>query len=76
MPKFMPRATTRMDPGKNKEGAVSLSYPMLTRVNYTTWASKIKVYMQTYGVWEAVVPKDSKVVVEDKMDKIVMDAIY
>lgn len=72
----MPRATATMDPGKNKDGAVSLSYPMLTRANYTAWALKMKVYMQAHGVWEAVVPKDPTAVVEDKMDKVAMAAIY
>lgn len=72
----MPRATATMDQGKNKDVAVGLSYPMLTRTNYTTLALKMKVYMQAHGVWEAVVPKDPKAVVADKVDKIVMDAIY
>lgn len=76
MPKYMPRALTTMDPGKNKDGAVSLSYPMLTRANYTAWGIKMKVYMQAHGVWEAVAPKDPKAAVEDKMDKIAMAAIY
>ncbi|XP_074363324.1 uncharacterized protein LOC141703782 [Apium graveolens] len=65
-----------MDPGKNKDGAVSLSYPMLTRANYTAWALKMKVYMQAHGVWDAIVPKDPKTVVEDKVDKIAMATIY
>lgn len=55
---------------------MSLSYPKLNRVNYTAWALKMKVYMQAHGVWEAVVPKDPKKVVEEKTDKIALAAIY
>lgn len=35
-----------------------------------------KGYMQAHGVWEAVVPKDPKAVVEEKIDKLAMAAIY
>ncbi|XP_074363890.1 uncharacterized protein LOC141705647 [Apium graveolens] len=65
-----------MEPGKNKDSAVSLNYPMLMRGNYTTWALKMKVYKQTHGVWDVVVPKDSKAPIDDKMDKIAMATIY
>lgn len=58
-----------MDTNKNKEGAFGLSYPMLTKTNYTTWAMKMKVFMQAHGVWEAIEPKDGKAVVEEKTDK-------
>lgn len=76
MPKYMPKAQT-METGKNKEGAISLNYPMLTRANYTAWAMKMKVYMQAHGVWEAVAPKDPKTTtVDDKVDKIALAAIY
>ncbi|XP_074324334.1 uncharacterized protein LOC141661248 [Apium graveolens] len=65
-----------MEPGKNKDSAVSLNYPMLMRGNYTAWALKMKVYMQAHGFWDAVVPKDPKTPIDDKMDKIAMAAIY
>lgn len=67
-----------METGKNKDGMISLNYPMLTRVNYTAWAMKMKVYMQAQGIWEAVSPKDPKAsaAVDEKMDKTALAAIY
>lgn len=66
-----------METGKVKESAISLSYPMLTRANYTAWAIKMKVYMQAHGVWEAVSPKDPETsVVDDKVDKVALAVIY
>lgn len=35
-------------------GSIGLSYPTLVKNNYTTWALKMKVYMQVQGVWTAV----------------------
>ena len=55
----MPKAQL-METGKNKDGTISLNYPMLTRANYTAWAIKMKVYTQAHGVWEAISPKDRK----------------
>ncbi|XP_074363992.1 uncharacterized protein LOC141704701 [Apium graveolens] len=49
-----------MEMGKNKDGMISLNYPMLTRANYTAWAMKMKVYMQAHGVWDAISPKNPK----------------
>lgn len=71
----MPRGVS-METGKNKDNALSLSYPMLNRANYTAWALKVKVNLQAHGVWEAVSPKDPKAVVEDKVDKQALAAIY
>lgn len=66
-----------METGKAKESTINLNYPMLTRGNYTAWAMKMKVFMQAYGVWEAVSPKDPKTtVVDEKTDKIELAAIY
>lgn len=65
-----------MEPTKVKEGGVGLSYPMLTRGNYTAWSLKMKVYMQAHGVWEAVEPKDAKAKVEERKDKIALAVIY
>ena len=62
-----------MDANKGKEGTYGLSYPMLTKANYTVWAVKMKVFMQAHGVWEAIEHKDPKAdpkaVIEEKMDK-------
>ncbi|CAH9098259.1 unnamed protein product [Cuscuta epithymum] len=75
MPKYMPRNFT-MDGSKNKEGAVSLQYPMLAKNNYTPWAIKMKVFMQAQGVWDAIEPADPKAEIEDRKDKMAMAAIY
>ncbi|XP_074361297.1 uncharacterized protein LOC141701567 [Apium graveolens] len=64
-----------METGKNKE-SFGLSYPMLTRGNYTVWALKMKVYMQAHGIWEAVTPKDPNDAIEEKTDKMALAAIY
>ncbi|KAL8145756.1 hypothetical protein AgCh_003778 [Apium graveolens] len=71
MPKM---ATTEVN--KTKEGAVSLSYPMLAKCNYTAWALRMKVFMQAHDVWDAVESKDDKIEVDDRTDKIALDAIY
>lgn len=68
-----------METGKNKEGSIGLSYPMLTKTNYTAWAMKMKVFMQAHGVWEAIEPKepkDPKAAIEEKIDKRAMAVIY
>lgn len=65
-----------MESSKTKEGTLGLSYPMLNRRNYTTWALKMKVYMQAHGVWSAIENENPKVVVEDRTDKIALAAIY
>lgn len=54
----------------------SMSYPMLTKINYTTWAMKMKVIMQAHMVWEATEPTDPKSTVEDRTDKIALSMIY
>lgn len=65
-----------VETGKAKDGAVSLSYPMLSRGNYTAWAMKMKVYMQAHSVWVAVESKDTKTMIDDRTDKIALAAIY
>lgn len=66
-----------MEVGKGKESSsFGLSYPMLTKTNYTTWSIRMKVFMQAHGMWDAVEPKDPKAVVEEKMDKRAMAIIY
>lgn len=65
-----------MAESSKKEGQIGITYPMLTKTNYTVWAMKIRVFMQAHGVWEAVEPKDPKAVVEDKVDKRALAMIY
>lgn len=67
---------TTMEGNKVKGGSIGLSYPTLTRENYTAWSMKMRVYMQAHGVWEAVEPSDPKAVVEGKTDKIALAMIY
>lgn len=67
---------TTMDVNKLKGGSVGLSYPTLTRENYTAWSMKMRVFMQAHGVWEAVEPSDPKVAVEGKVDKVALAMIY
>lgn len=55
---------------------MGLSYPMLTKTNYTTWALKMKVIMQAHSVWEAVEASDPKVACEDRADKVALAMIY
>lgn len=61
---------------KGKDGSITLSYPMLTKVNYTSWYIKMRAFMQAHGIWEAVEPADEKATVEDKVDKVALPAIY
>lgn len=68
--------TTGMDAGKSKGASMGLSYPMLTKTNYTAWSLKMRVIMQAHGVWEAVEAVDTKAVVEDRTDKIALAMIY
>lgn len=67
---------TTKESNKAKGGAFGLSYPMLVRSNYTTWALKMKVFMQAHEVWEAVEPSDPKTPVMEKKDKIALTMIY
>lgn len=66
-----------MDINKVKGGgSIGLSYPMLTKNNYTTWALKMKVYMQAQGVWTAIEPADPKVTTKEKVDKVALAMLY
>lgn len=71
----MPKMTT-LESNKSKENAMGLNYPMLTKTNYAAWSMKMKVFMQAHGVWEAIEPKDPKMVLEEKTDKLALAAIY
>nr|CCI55449.1 PH01B001E05.5 [Phyllostachys edulis] len=55
-----------------REGSISLPYPMLTRSNYTTWAMKMKVFMCTQGVWNAIVDEE----VSERQDQMALAAIF
>lgn len=59
----------------NKEGTVTLSYPMLTKSNYTVCLIKMTVFMQAHGIWEAVEPADHKAKIDDKKDKVALASI-
>lgn len=65
-----------MDVGKSKRGTMGLTFTMLTKTNYTTWAIKMKVSIQAHGVWEAVEPSDPNAMVEDITYKIAFAMIY
>lgn len=72
-------ATNRTETSKTKEGVglgAGLSYPMLTRGNYTAWAIKMKVFMQAHGVWTAIDSKTTDPAVEERTEKIALAAIY
>jgi hypothetical protein len=43
---------------------------MLTGDNYTVWAIKVEANLDAQGVWVAVVPADSTVVVDPKKNKM------
>lgn len=75
MPKYMPR-TVSMEGMKNKDGTVALSYPMLTKSNYTAWSMKMRAVMRAHGIWEAVEPTDPKVDVDEKVDRVAIAAVY
>ncbi|KAL8097180.1 hypothetical protein AgCh_030333 [Apium graveolens] len=75
MPKYMPKTST-METVKSKDGSVGLTYPMLTKSNYTAWALKMKVYMQAHGIWVAVEPINTKEPIEVKTNKMALAAIY
>ncbi|XP_074363655.1 uncharacterized protein LOC141704307 [Apium graveolens] len=65
-----------MDANKMKGGSMGLSYPMLTKSNYTAWALKMRVFMQAHGVWEAIEPTDPKATIDERTDKIALAMIY
>lgn len=75
VPKYMPK-THMMELIKSKEGSVGLSYPMLTRSNYTAWSLNMRVFMQAHEIWGAVVPTDTKVMIEEKTYKVALAAIF
>ena len=64
-----------MEITKTKEGSVGLSYPILTKSNYTTWSLKMKVFMKAQGVWSAI-EGDPKTVADERTVQIALAAIY
>lgn len=75
MLKYMPRMLI-METGKCKDGTMSLTYSILTRENYTVWTTKMRVFMEDHGLWEAIHPEGSKTTIEKKTNKIALAAIY
>lgn len=49
-----------------------LHYLMLTKLNYSVWAIKIRVNLQAQGVWDATQKED----VEERKDRIALTVIY
>ncbi|KAF2311881.1 hypothetical protein GH714_027113 [Hevea brasiliensis] len=58
---------------QEKEGSITLKYPMLTKSNYAAWAIKMEVFMIAQGVWE---PIESEGPVDQRKDKMALAAIY
>ncbi|XP_042756041.1 uncharacterized protein LOC122196853 [Lactuca sativa] len=75
MPKYQSREEMSGSNG-DKDGQITLHYPMLSMNNYGAWAIKICVFMQAHGVWEVVEPRTANTVVEAKKDKMELAAIY
>ena len=56
-----------------KEATGSVTYPMLTRTNYTEWAILMRVNMQAQGIWDPVV--DGPDAVTQRADRSALAAI-
>ncbi|KAL7591267.1 uncharacterized protein LOC111904268 [Lactuca sativa] len=67
---------TRNNGNGEKESMITLHYPMLSRSNYSAWVIKMRVFMQSQGVWDAVKARTSNTIVEVKKDKMALAAIY
>ncbi|KAL8119266.1 hypothetical protein AgCh_016693 [Apium graveolens] len=65
-----------METNKAKEISIGVTYPILTKINYAALSLKMKVFMQAYGVWDAIEPKSVKAEIEDKIDKKALAVIY
>ncbi|XP_074377318.1 uncharacterized protein LOC141718838 [Apium graveolens] len=65
-----------MELSKAKDGSIGLSYPKLTRSNYTVWSLKMKVFMKAQGVWDAIETKDPKEIIDEKTVQISLAVIY
>ncbi|XP_023739877.1 eukaryotic translation initiation factor 3 subunit C-like [Lactuca sativa] len=80
MPKYQPRKEEMVSSSNNgngdKDGHVTLNYPMLSKTNYGAWAIKMRVFMMAQGVWDAVEPRTANTLVEAKKDNMALAAIY
>lgn len=81
MPKYQPREKMTIGSRSNngngdKDGQVTLHYPILNRSNYGAWAIKMRVFMLAQGVWDAVEPRTENTLVEAKNDNMALAAIY
>jgi hypothetical protein len=58
-----------------KEGGVSLIYPMLTAMNYSTWSIKMEANMDAQGIPDAIEPADEEAV-DVKKDKLARACLF
>lgn len=65
-----------MEGPKNKNGTMALTYPMLSKSNYTTWAMKMRAVMKAHGIWEAIEPTHPKATVDVKANRFAVVVIY
>nr|GEV32939.1 hypothetical protein [Tanacetum cinerariifolium] len=63
MPNYQSREEMAGNNG-GKDRQITLHYLMLSRTNYVAWAIRMRVFMQAQGVWEAVEPQTTNMVVE------------
>jgi hypothetical protein len=76
MPKYLQFKEMSIIPAHAvKEGGVSLSYPMLTATNYSTWAIKMEANMDAQGLWEAIEPADRDAM-DSKKDKLARACLF
>lgn len=78
MPKYQPKNMTDTSESSKakKGGSMSLSYPMLTKTNYTAWSIKMKVFMKAQEVWKAIEKSVPTATIDDKMVQVALAAIY
>ena len=55
-----------------REGSVTIQYPLLMKSNIAAWSIKMPVNLQAQGVWDAVEHDD----VEEHKDRMTLAAIY
>ena len=81
MPKIMPRNNNNTEErgesskSATKEGLVSLQYPTLSRINYSAWTMKMKVYLHAQGVWDAIESTESLDSLDERKDQMTFAAI-
>ena len=67
-----PQVTNEVVQRSGKDSSVTLHYPMLTKMNYSVWAIKMRVNLQAQGVWDAVQNEE----VDERKDRMALAAIY